>query len=772
MLDLLFPPKPARAGPFDNVDDSRWFFTGGGPGGMRTLTGVPVNEEISLTLAAWWCGCRVLCEAVGQLPLMVYERQDDDHRDAATEFSLFDILWRAPNETMASGPFREGRVLHQINYGNGFAEIEWNSTTPARRTEVVALWPIHAGRVKPVRPTHQDAEDYKAGYRYRVKNDDNSNTLMKADEVLHVPGIFPEDGIWAKSAVQYGRETIGFGLGLEQYGSTFFGSGGQPRAVAKGLGLRDPEARKEWRKQWKELHANPTSGEIAIIPDGADIQFLSGMTNENAQYLASRKFAIAQVARILRVPVYMLEEYEKAASFASVEQRSIDWVVYGLMPWIRKWEEQCNLKLLLGPQRQKYFVEFVLAGLLRGDFASRMAGYVQALTNGIMTINEVRRLENLNSIGPAGDVNFVQLNLTTAQRMLEAPAVMPARTPPPVNGDGAQAADEFTRGMVRKLRAQGRKLKRLSVERKAALQLPPPRTDTLPVHKAAVRAVVADAGCRALTKLCKALEREAKKLTAFAPWLDAFLSEHGPALVDALEPAAAVLGDADVTGASLWARLATDAGKTLGAAFETDTPAQFGERLAGYPRQAAEKVAGEIVGDVGTLAAPATGGQLVAQPANQPNAPPVAVNVNIPRDSAATAIHEAAETQRQDALLAYHSQQTQAAIAAADARTDRTLMALGECFSRGMEQISDRGDDRMARAMAAFIEAIPQPEPPPPALAPVETTIVNNITVQPAEVVIKEAKLKVADQRVYRDEDGDMSRTVTEFEYNDEPPTE
>lgn len=723
MLDLLFPPRPARAGPFDNVDDSKWFFTGASSGGLRTRAGVTVNEEVSLTLAAWWCGCRVLAEAVGQLPQMVYERQDDDHREAATEFSLFDILWRAPNETMTSGAFREGRMLHQINYGNGFAEIEWNSTTPARRTQVNALWPIHAARVRPVKPSGTDADDYRDGYRYRVRNNDNTDALLKADEMLHVPGIFPEDGIWGKSAVQYHREEIGFAMGVQQYGATFFGSGGQPRAVAKGLGLRDAEARKEFRRQWKELHGNPNSDEICVVPDGADIQFLTGMTNENAQFLLTQKFNVAQVARILRVPVYMLEEYEKAASFASVEQRGIDFVVYCLMPWIRKWEEQCNLKLLLGPQRQKYFVEFVLAGLLRGDFGSRMEGYVKALTNGIMTINEVRRLENLNSIGPAGDVNFVQMNMTTAQRMLESPPDPQTRprSAVPTNGDGAQSADEFTRGMVRRLRAQGRKLKRLSVERKAALQLAPPRTDTLPVHKSAVRAVLADAGCRALTKLAKALEREATKVTDFEAWLTAFLQEHGPMLSDALEPAAAVLGQSAVTGLSLWATLAQDVRRTLGAAFDTDTLAQFTERLAGYPRAAAEKVAGELVGEHGAAE-------------KKEDRPPTQQIFNITVQP--PAIHVAAPPPAQVSVNA-------------------TMPPATVQVMQAEPQPAP-----VVNVLVAAAEAVPQ-EPP-----------VVHVTVQPSEVIIKEAKLRAADQLVYRNEEGDMRRTRTEYEYQDEPPTE
>jgi hypothetical protein len=80
-----------------------------------------------------------------------------------------------------------------------------------------------------------------------------------------------------------------------------------------------------------------------------------------------------------------------------------------------------------------------VSGLLRGDHASRSAYYVSALQNGWMTINEIRELENLNPIGPEGDKHFVQLNMTTLDRMGEQPA-----TPqlPPVIEDEASTQDD------------------------------------------------------------------------------------------------------------------------------------------------------------------------------------------------------------------------------------------------------------------------------------------------------------------------------------------
>jgi hypothetical protein len=81
-----------------------------------------------------------------------------------------------------------------------------------------------------------------------------------------------------------------------------------------------------------------------------------------------------------------------------------------------------------------------VSGLLRGDHASRSAYYVSALQNGWMTINEIRELENLNPIGPEGDKHFVQLNMTTLDKVGEEPAA-DAMPEPPVEDEESPADD-------------------------------------------------------------------------------------------------------------------------------------------------------------------------------------------------------------------------------------------------------------------------------------------------------------------------------------------
>jgi hypothetical protein len=68
-----------------------------------------------------------------------------------------------------------------------------------------------------------------------------------------------------------------------------------------------------------------------------------------------------------------------------------------------------------------------------------------------MTINEIREAENLNPIGPDGDKHFVQLNMTTLDKVgQQAPAPEPMPGPPAEDetspADDAEDQEEQTDG--------------------------------------------------------------------------------------------------------------------------------------------------------------------------------------------------------------------------------------------------------------------------------------------------------------------------------------
>ena len=63
-------------------------------------------------------------------------------------------------------------------------------------------------------------------------------------------------------------------------------------------------------------------------------------------------------------------------------------------------------------QKGRFYVQFNLDGLMRGDYKSRMEGYAIARQNGWMSANDIRELENLNPLSDEDGGNVYLVNGT------------------------------------------------------------------------------------------------------------------------------------------------------------------------------------------------------------------------------------------------------------------------------------------------------------------------------------------------------------------------
>jgi hypothetical protein len=107
-----------------------------------------------------------------------------------------------------------------------------------------------------------------------------------------------------------------------------------------------------------------------------------------------------------------------ASSYASVEANGIHFVMHTLRPYVQKLEEAYS-RLLPGVA----FFKINIDGLMRGDYASRVAGYGSGLQAGWLSINDVRRFEDLRPVDggdtyrvPLANVDLLESNLGEIER--------------------------------------------------------------------------------------------------------------------------------------------------------------------------------------------------------------------------------------------------------------------------------------------------------------------------------------------------------------------
>ena len=232
-----------------------------------------------------------------------------------------------------------------------------------------------------------------------------------------------EDGIKPIPTYKLFQNVIGLSQALETHAATYFGSGARPGVILESDNPIPPEASERLREQWERMHRGPDRAfRTSVLPNGVKVRELSG-SNESAQMLESRQFAVVECTRIFRVPPHMIQDLSRS-TYSNIEVQGTEFLQHCLLPHLKRWESAISRDLIVDDER--YFAEHSVSGLLRGDHASRSAYYVSALQNGWMSVNEIRELENLNPIGPEGDKHFVQLNMTTLDKVGEEPAAEPA----------------------------------------------------------------------------------------------------------------------------------------------------------------------------------------------------------------------------------------------------------------------------------------------------------------------------------------------------------
>jgi hypothetical protein len=182
---------------------------------------------------------------------------------------------------------------------------------------------------------------------------------------------------------------------------------------------------------------------IAILEEGMDYVPVS-VPPDDAQFLETRKFQVVEIARWFHVPPHMIGDLDRSTN-NNIEQQSLEFVTYSLGPWLTRWEQNCKLKLLLPAERGTYFVEHLVAALVRGDIQTRYNAYAVGRQWGWLSADDVRESENMNPLPDGqGDIYMIPLNMVPASDIGQAQ--LPA---PDTESNAATLALETRRGSAK-----------------------------------------------------------------------------------------------------------------------------------------------------------------------------------------------------------------------------------------------------------------------------------------------------------------------------------
>lgn len=373
-----------------------WMWLSEAPG-TKANSGQTVSAETALNVTSVYSCVRLISETIASLPLVLYKKTEYG-KELADSHPLYDIIHDKPNEYQTSFEFREMIVGHLLLRGNSYCFIERS----AKRVK----------QLIPLNPTKMVVKRLNGNIIYIYTHEDGREEKFKNSEIWHVRGM-SSDGLVGLSPVSVAREAIGLAMAAEEYESRVFENDSRPSGILSVQGRLDKEAQSNLKNSWQAAFTGKNRHKVAVLEEGMTWTSI-GMSNNDIQFLELRKFQTIEICRIFRVPPHLIFDLDRA-TFSNIEEQGMEFIQYSLLPWLVRIEQSMNNTLLTPVDRKNYFTSHKIEGLLRGNTTSRYSAYSTALNNGIMSINEVRSLENMNPI-ENGDKYLVPLNLTTIEK--------------------------------------------------------------------------------------------------------------------------------------------------------------------------------------------------------------------------------------------------------------------------------------------------------------------------------------------------------------------
>ncbi len=369
--------------------------SGGGLwGGVApAASGAVVTEFTALQVPTFLACIRIISDQIASLPLLIMERQADGSEVPAWNHPFTRMLNNQPNPEVNAADFKQAGQVSVLLNGNCYIQIVEN-----KAGNPVALYLRSPFRTFAYRNSKSGDLIYKTSDTL-----DGREEVIDPDHMIHVKGI-SFDGIMGLSPVKvYARELLGHDLAAQTYGSKFFANDSRPGGYLKSAAPMKDAAKLSAVQSWTAAHSQGETHRMALLDGGLTWEAV-GVTPEEAQFLQTRQFNRSQIAAMFGVPGHMVGDDADEAR-AVLEQKLVEFRIFTIMPWAKKWEQSINSKLF--PNGGKYFAKFDTTELERPTYDVLLKGIQTARYGGLISMNEARKILKLN---PLIESNFESTN--------------------------------------------------------------------------------------------------------------------------------------------------------------------------------------------------------------------------------------------------------------------------------------------------------------------------------------------------------------------------
>lgn len=373
----LTPESSTAAAPSESL---LMAMTGGHDAGL--------SPDDALGIAEAYACVRVLADAVASIPLIVYRRSPVGRE--RVEQGIAAGLIRRPSPVLTQATLFATVMAHLQGWGNAYI-----AKFRGPRGDIVQLGVIHPARVQVTVEAGEPVFTVAP-----AQGQPGGVVRCNRRDLVHVKGM-TWNGVTGVSPVLQARASIGLARGLETVAAGLMANGARPSGVLMHSGRLSQQAATMLKGAFKRITGSG-AGDVVVLEEGLEYRPIS-LSPEDAQFVEQRKLSATQIARVFRVPPYMIgADAGSSMTYSNVEQETASFLTHSVRPWLVYIEQALNSDEDLFPAGGDTYTEFLVDAFLRSDARTRAEIYTQALDpgSGWMRRGEVRARENLDPETP------------------------------------------------------------------------------------------------------------------------------------------------------------------------------------------------------------------------------------------------------------------------------------------------------------------------------------------------------------------------------------
>lgn len=334
------------------------------------LKGEVITREKALTLPAVSGAVDFICNTIASMPVKLYK-----YKDGKVEEQTKDIRAKLLNgdtgDTLDAFQMKKAMVEDYLLGKGGYCYIQKN------RNDVTGLFyvsDIFITVMKNFKPIYKDFVILVLGEEYKPY--EFIKLLRNTKDGASGIGYTQEVG----KALETAYYTLIYQLGLAK-------NGGNKKGFLKAQRKLGQEEINVLKQAWKNLYSTDSEN-VVVLNNGLEFQEASN-TSVEMQLNESKKTFADEINSIFHI-------------YPNDFERTFKEAIY---PIVKAFETALNRDLLLEKEKKNYFFEFDVKEIVRASLSERYSAYKLAKETGFMTLNEIRRAENMEWIEGLDVVN-------------------------------------------------------------------------------------------------------------------------------------------------------------------------------------------------------------------------------------------------------------------------------------------------------------------------------------------------------------------------------